>query len=204
MKRDPPEDFKLPRIQIPKFDGSFNKWPEFRDLYIAMIHSKKTMANVQKMQYLKANLEKEAADIIRHLSITELNYEIAWKLIDKRFNNKKMLVSNYLNRLFKQSVIQTEHSGELKKLLDGTKEMLVSLENLGQPTEHWGSIIVFIVTQRLPPETYRLWEESSGEEFSDMEKLESFLEIRFRTLENLEIKKNMTTDSVSKSHNKSK
>lgn len=42
-------------------------------------------------------------------------------LIERRFKNKKMLVTNYLNRSFNQSVIITEHAGSLKKFRDGTK-----------------------------------------------------------------------------------
>lgn len=190
--RDSYDDVKLPRIQIPKFDGSFNKWPEFRDLFTALVHKKKNVPNVQKMQYLKSNLENEAADIIRHLQITDVNYETAWSLIERRFNNKKMLLTNYLLRFFNQPVIESEQSEALKKLLDGTREILMSLRHLGEPTEHWGSIVVFVLTQRLSPETFRLWEESCGEETSNVEKLETFIETRFRTLENLEMKKKIS------------
>lgn len=197
--REPREELKLPRMQIPKFSGSFDKWPEFRDLYIALVHSRKNIPKVQKLQYLKANLEGEAGDIIRHLQITEANYDNAWKLIEKRFNNKKMLVTNYLNRLFKQPAIEKENADALKKMLDGTKEILLSLENMGEPIAHWNTIIVFILTQRLPPQSYRLWEEAAGEEISNLEKLETFLEARFRILENLELKRDMSKAADGKS-----
>lgn len=113
MKKDSHDDFKLPRITLPKFDGSFSKWPEFRDLFVSLIHNRKTIPKVQKLQYLKGNLEKEAADIIRHLQITDANYDSAWQLIEKRFNNKKMLITHYLNQLLNQESIRSEHAGLL-------------------------------------------------------------------------------------------
>lgn len=154
----PNQNEKLTKIEIPKFDGDFAKWPEFRDLFRSLIHDHKNVPDVQKMQYLKMNLSGTAAGVIKHLQVNGSHYEPAWTALNKRYNNKKALVTSNIKRLLIQKYVQTEKADELRGLLDTTKEILYYLSNPGEPTEHWNSIAVFIVSHSLPAETTALWE----------------------------------------------
>lgn len=149
---------RLPKLDIPKFRGEYEKWPEFRELFASLIHDKNNIPDVQKLHYLEMNLEGKAANVIKHLQINGAHYEAAWDTLNKRYNNKKMLVNTNLKRLFSQRYVNNENAEELKELLDTSKEILCTLESLGEKTSHWNSIIVFIISQRLPPETTALWE----------------------------------------------
>lgn len=179
---------KLPKIEIPKFDGDSAKWPEFRDLFCSLIHEKLNVPNVQKMQYLKMNLIGSAANVIRHLQVNGAHYEAAWAALNKRYNNKKLLINNNLKRLFSQRYIKTENADELRSLLDTTKEIICTLKNLGEPVDKWNSIVVFVIAQRLPTETAALWENQTAKNecVPPLDDLESFLENRFRTIEMIE------------------
>lgn len=44
----------LPVIELPKFSGYFDKWLEFRDLYISLVHNNNYISPIEKFQYLKA------------------------------------------------------------------------------------------------------------------------------------------------------
>lgn len=56
---------KLPTIQLPKFNGSYHDWLEFRDTFISLIHSNTDIDNINKFHYLRASLEGTAAVVIQ-------------------------------------------------------------------------------------------------------------------------------------------
>lgn len=64
-------NIKLKPISIPRFGGDYRSWTTFHDLFRNLIHTNNTLTNVQKMQYLKTNIDGEASRIIGHLQISE-------------------------------------------------------------------------------------------------------------------------------------
>ena len=75
---------KLPTLEIPNFDGEITQWPNFYNTFESLIHENKTLSDVQKLQYLKSCLKKEAGNIISDLCINNENYKVALELLKKR------------------------------------------------------------------------------------------------------------------------
>ncbi|XP_075977354.1 uncharacterized protein LOC142977361 [Anticarsia gemmatalis] len=177
---------KLPRIQIPTFSGKYDEWPTFKDLFTALVHNT-TISDVQKLHYLKTSVSGEAEALLRHIQITENNYAHAWGLLQARFGNKKMIVNSLLRRLFSQKRITNQTANHIKALLDTTMECLNSLNNMNVCTTSWDSLIVFLISQKLDPESLKEWEEQAykqnSDELSTWDELRRFLESKFRTLE---------------------
>ncbi|XP_022835967.1 uncharacterized protein LOC111363382 [Spodoptera litura] len=73
-----------PRMELPEFNGNFNNWISFRDLFIEMIHNNPTLNKTQKMKFLKSKLRGEAEKLIKHLpsSIDQPNSNNLKKLYD--------------------------------------------------------------------------------------------------------------------------
>ena len=67
----------LPKIDIPKFDGSWEKWLTFRDTNGTLVHEKGSLKNIEKLHYLKWALTGEALSLIDSLEVTGDNYEVA-------------------------------------------------------------------------------------------------------------------------------
>lgn len=44
---------KLPKLNVPSFDGNILKWQEFWDSFHSAIHDNRTLANIDKFNYLK-------------------------------------------------------------------------------------------------------------------------------------------------------
>ena len=70
-----PNAVKLPKLDFKKFSGGILNWQEFRDSFKSAIHSNPSPSPVEKMNYLRAQLEGDAADVISGLSLTNVNYE---------------------------------------------------------------------------------------------------------------------------------
>lgn len=177
-------DIQLPRIVIPKFNGEYNEWRSFCDLYTSIIHSNAAIPKVQKMQYLKSNLEGEAESLIKGLQVTERNYDSAWEILQNRYENKRLLVDHELKKIFSLSKITIENSKSIKHLIDTTNECLQSLSNLDISIEEWDPLIVFMTVQKLPTETHQLWEQSQlTDDVASFKDLNTFLVRRFKTLD---------------------
>lgn len=154
-------DIQLPRIEIPQFSGNLDRWTEFKELFGAMVHNNKKLEKIQKFHYLKTHLFGNAALVIRHLQVTAANYESAWSLILKRFNNNRLIIEKNIQRLLELPKVNSENTNEIRSLLDTSKEILYSLQNLGIDIHTWNPLIIYLLVQRMPAESYKLWQQKN-------------------------------------------
>lgn len=75
---------RLPKLTIPTFSGKYTEWPTFRDLFVSAIHKNSYIDNVQKLHYLKGYLTGEAEQLLRHIPISESNYDRRWTQLETR------------------------------------------------------------------------------------------------------------------------
>lgn len=177
-------DFNLPRIDLPKFDGSFGNWTPFYDMFRSTVHDNNSIAPVQKLHFLKSCLVAEAAQIIRNLPLTSANYATAWKLLENRYDNKRILVDTQLKILFGQKALGVESAQGIKGLLDTSMECVYALKNIGIKIDDWDVILIFLTVQKMPTDTHMLWEQSlkDSKELPTWIELTNFLESRAQTL----------------------
>ncbi|XP_069355024.1 uncharacterized protein [Maniola hyperantus] len=48
---------RLPKINLPHFDGDYQHWLEFRDTYLSLIHNNNSISDINKFHYLRAALK---------------------------------------------------------------------------------------------------------------------------------------------------
>lgn len=180
---------RLPKINISKFSGNYTEWTTFKDLFTSLIHNNDCLEDVQKMHYLKGLLSGEAEQLVRHIAVSSDNYNECWSLLHSRYNNVKFLSNGYLKRLLGQNNVN-ECSSSIKGLLDTTMECLNGLKNLGIDVSTWDSIVIFIVSSKLDPESRKQWETkiSNKDELPVLSEFREFLEARFRALEFVDTK----------------
>ncbi|XP_043865296.1 uncharacterized protein LOC122757404 [Drosophila mojavensis] len=174
---------QLPKVSIPQFDGCYLKWQQFHDLFTKMIHES-TLPTVQKMWYLKSNLSGDAERLVRHLDLTESNYETAWTMLKERFDNKRVLTTTTLHKLLDQPSV-TNDASSIKGFHDIIQETLATLRNGGIEVNNWDPLLLVLLARKLDRTTHVLYEQS----FKDTRKLQpikeflAFLEQRFLALE---------------------
>ncbi|XP_017481567.1 PREDICTED: uncharacterized protein LOC108370698 [Rhagoletis zephyria] len=176
---------KLPKIILPKFDGSFQKWLSFKDMFTTCVINEACLSDVQRLHYLKGSLLGEAETLLRSISIQENNFAIAWDMLQQRYDNKRRLVKSYLRNITKLPAITNESDSVMRKLLDTTTESVRALKQLGRPTEHWDDWLVLLVTEKLDPATVNEWEMSleSPNVLPEYTTLVQFLEKRIQGIE---------------------
>lgn len=180
-------DLKLPPIKIESFNGDYHKWTSFKAIYESLIHNNIRISGVEKLHYLKSNLEGEASRLINHLLLTENNYEAAWALLKKRYDNSRILINTELKRLINQPSITNENSIHLRHFLDQIQESLNTLKSLNVELDTWDPILIYIFVQKLDSETHKQWELSltNPTDLPSLKDFLTFIETRFFALENI-------------------
>lgn len=165
---------KLPPVNIPVFDGTYENWHAFRDIYNTLIHSNDCITDIQKFYYLRMYLSKQASQVIESLEINSVNYKVAWELLNKRYENKRLTIYNHINALFSLSSLQKESLNALRELVDNLNKHMRALKNLDQPVDTWDSLIIYLISNKLDPVTRREWESSVANK-SDLPTLDDFI-----------------------------
>ena len=185
---------KLPTIKLPTFNGSYDNWLEFRDTFTSIIHSNDDIDDINKFHYLRASLDGTAALVIQSIEFSSRNYYIAWTLLCERFDNKRLLIQNHVSALFNIQSVSKESSNSVKQIIDELNKNLRALESLGEPTKHWDTLLIHIVTNKLDAKTYREWEEVKGTLDKDkpitLSQFLQFMRSRADLLETLELSRN--------------
>ncbi|XP_043475512.1 uncharacterized protein LOC122507066 [Leptopilina heterotoma] len=184
---------KLPQATLPTFSGKVEEWLSFKDTFITMIHRRDDITNVEKLQYLKSVLKDEALRKIQVFAITDENYDRAWKLLQKSYEDKRTLISRHLNLLLRLPSQEKESYQGLIALADESQQHLQSLASLGVHVTH--EIVVAIIEEKLHKLTLEKWDESiKNGEFPSLEDMTDFL---YRTAARIS-KRKMNTDNNDK------
>lgn len=149
---------KLPAIELPKFDGRYTEWTNYKSMFETMIIKHENLNDVQRLHYLKSTLSGEAASLVQHFSVTEENFETAWETLTETYEDKRAIIDAHLQTFLSLPVMTAERAKDLKELRDKTREALKALHNLGCPTDSWSHLIVYLTVQKLDSGSAREWE----------------------------------------------
>ena len=174
-ERQQHQRFKLPKLNIPIFTGEYLEWNSFWDLFNATVHSIKKLTDGQRLQYLEASLKGDAAKVITYLKITNANYAGARNALQARYANLHLIVRSHIKAKLDVSVIKNETAREMRLLLDTFREQIQALKSLGLPVNHWDTLLVYHISEKLDTESWKAWElEHAGNELQTVGQMLDF------------------------------
>ena len=104
---------------------------------------------MQRVSYLKSQLEGEAARTIDGFALTHTNYARAVDLLRERYGQKHIIIHSTIQALL-QLPIPSSNLHSLRKFYDDMETKIRALESLGKPQENYGDVLVPIVLENLP------------------------------------------------------
>ncbi|XP_055590898.1 uncharacterized protein LOC129742979 [Uranotaenia lowii] len=165
---------RLPQIKLQTFSGNIDEWMSF---------------HVEKFHYLKGCLQGEPKSLVDSLQITRANYQVAWDLLVKRYNNSKLLKKKQIQALFRLPQLTKESPSELHSLVEDFQKAVQILDQAVQSADYKDLLLIHLLTSSLDPVTRRSWEEhSASEEQETISQLMDFLQKRVTVLESLPVK----------------
>ena len=174
---------RLPQMDLPTFDGAFENWLSFKDLFTTSVEDNTSLSGAQKLQYLKSCLKGEAALLIKSYTVTDSHYAQAWDSLNQRYNHKSEITQALLKRLFSLHPLRQETASGLRHLMDVTSDCSRFLSVLGYEMSKCDFFLVFLITERLDPTTRKQWAlTATGSDYPSFDELQLFLEAYIRGL----------------------
>ncbi|XP_058456731.1 uncharacterized protein LOC131434103 [Malaya genurostris] len=177
---------RLPKIDLPKFNGDESRWISFRDNFLSMIHCNDDIPTVNKLHYLLQALEGDAKKPFETVDVQSDNYASTWGALLKRYDNKRYLKKELFRGLFELPPMKRESAQELNTLVDDYQRHVKALEKLGEPVTNWDTPLIYILTSKLDSATVRAWEhETRQKDEVTYEELIEFLIQHIRMLKSV-------------------
>lgn len=195
---------KLKPVDVPHFYGSYDKWPSFKQMFLSLVHDQ-AYTTIAKFTKLKAAVRGRAAAVIEHLKLDEKHYETALQVLTERYENKRLLLEDYMINLRNlgtpctcaKEKLNAEHCERMYNYILQTTQALPSM---GIDVSSWDPIIVSIAVSKFDKKTLVEWEDNCDQkEPSTVKELLTFLDKRHRMLKALEPRDNKhSTDALPK------
>ena len=144
---------KLPKLELPNFDGDIINWRGFWDQFQVAIHENKTIAEIDKFTYLKSFLSNSALSAISGLSLISTNYKEAIDILQQRYGNTQVSISAHMTKFVQLPKI-TSSSNEkgLRNMYDQIEISARNLKSLDIDITTYGSLLVPLLNDKLPLE----------------------------------------------------
>ena len=145
------EYHRLPKLSLPTFNGNILEWQTFWDSYESAVHLNPTLTDIQRFNYLKAQLEYEASQTITGFAMTNANYQEAINLLKDRFGQPHKIRKAYMQALL-DIPAPRNNLASLRSFYDKMESYIRGLQSLGQSQDSFGTLLVPIILKKLPGE----------------------------------------------------
>ena len=106
-------------INIKPFSGCYKEWLTFTNTFKSIIEDNSyKLTDCQRFQHLRSCLEGEAKRSIEQLEASDENYQEAWKILESRFKNTRLIVQDHILSILKLPSLSKASHYAIRELLD--------------------------------------------------------------------------------------
>lgn len=195
--RDRMDSLRTPKLEIPKFDGSIEKWPRYRDMFTSLVHNNPKLSDMMRFTYLEATFVMPVGqtNVLANFQMAEANYRDAWAAVCERFDDKRRLIAHHMNAILGTKKMSCFSANELLRVIDSFATNLSALGQLGylvDGSETAEMIMVHLLTSRLDDEVIREWRARNDADVPVWRELMTYMKSLYRRCQDLESKKTVT------------
>ena len=128
----PPESsgVKLPKLDVPTFDGNILNWKQFWEQFTVFVHKRFSLSNAEKLVYLQQAIKDgPAKSSIEGLSRSGDHYDEAVDCLKSRYDRPRLLQRTHVRMIIDAPPLKDGNGKELRRLHDTIKQHLRALEN---------------------------------------------------------------------------
>ncbi|GBM68860.1 hypothetical protein AVEN_261833-1 [Araneus ventricosus] len=109
---------RLPRLELPTFDGDLGTWLTFRGVFTATIDTNKHLSEAAKFGYLIGALKGDSVKLVSGFSMSGKCYKEAWEILTNRYDNRRNLVYALLSKFINVKPIEVNNPKSVFEVLD--------------------------------------------------------------------------------------
>lgn len=150
--------FKLPLLEIRKFDGNIKNWLTFWG-HFSKIDSDPEIEETDKLLYLIQSIEQnsEVRTFVEGFPLTKESYKLCINELKSRYAREDILIQIYVRELL-SLILNKEKNFDLMHLYDSISSHLRALEVLKVTKEKYSAFLLPMVESALPTEILKVWE----------------------------------------------
>ncbi|KAL6420082.1 hypothetical protein ACFW04_014147 [Cataglyphis niger] len=143
----------LPKIKLPPFSGA-------RRLANSVV------SPIERFHYLRSCLQGPAEKLIQSLTVIGKNYNRAWEILKKHFENKEELIRSNFATFTAVAKMNGEIAEELSRVYHAVTTAMNTQESIGRPIEsHAMDLFSHLVVEHFDARTRLEWESTTSDSF---------------------------------------
>ena len=151
---------KLPKLDVPTFDGNIIHWKQFWEQFMVSLHDRSNLSNAKKIVYLQhAIKDGSARNTIEGLSHSGNNYDEAVECLKSRFDRPRLIHCTHVQMIVDAPPLKEGTGKELRRLHDTMQQHVRALKTLG--CELPGKFITSNIELKLDVDTLFKWQKHS-------------------------------------------
>ena len=175
---------KLPKLEVPTFNGSILDWRSFWEQFTVAVHDNRKLFDTEKLVYLQQALKGGSAKgAIEGLSRSGDNYEEAIQCLKGRYNRPRLIHQAHVKSILDAPPLKDGTGKEIRKLHDTVMQHLRALKSMGYDPP--GPFITSTLELKLDQVTMFEWQKHSvkAEDVPHYQDILDFLNLRAQATE---------------------
>ena len=129
---------KLPKLQIARFNGTYEDWPRFWKQFVEII-DQATMPSVTKFVYLKSFLDQKVKQSVKGLPFSKEGYNRVKSILLDKYGKDLQIIKAYSQQIFDLSFISKQNPYRIHEFCDKltfSVQSFQTMEKLEQVNGH--------------------------------------------------------------------
>lgn len=150
---------RLPKLELFTFDGDIENFTTFYETFCSLVHSQPYIPNIDKFHYLLSCTKGSALNIVKSLPITACNYDLVWKSLLDKYQDNRMLLGRYMEKMLCFTPISKESSTQLNTFMETFEHSYKAIQALNINNLN-SYVMCHIALRALDSQTRKLFEQS--------------------------------------------
>ena len=175
---------KLPKIDVPTFDGNILNWGIFWEQFRATVHSRDRLSDADKLAYLQHALKDGTAKYaIVGLAQSAGSYNEAIECLQKRYDRPRLIHQAHVRAIIDAVPLKDGHGQELRRLHDAVNQHLRALKAMEYDPS--GPFVTSLIESKLDRLTMFEWQRHTQEntDVPHYAEILEFIDLRARASE---------------------
>ena len=190
---------RLPKLDVPTFDGDALNWRSFSEQFCISVHDRAHLSDSEKLVYLQQSLKGGSAkSAIEGLSRSGEYYAKAIECLQSRYNRPRLIHKAHVRMILEAPSLKEGSGRELRRLHDTVQQHLRALKAMD--CEAPGPFITSVLELKLDSNTMFEWQKHSQKSAAvpHYNELLDFINMRTQASESLPVAPRGSTPFFSK------